>query len=85
MKVSAGTRGTSFSNGRQVTITVTGLAQNDFVRSAGCVMQVPYTRMNETLQLVHRMGGKVTEVAVSGGDIPAATTAPKKAKAKSKG
>ena len=85
MKVSAGTRGTSFGNGRQVTITVTGLAQNDFVRSADCVMQVPYTRMNETLQLVHRMGGKVTEVAVSGGDIPAATTAPKKAKAKAKG
>ena len=84
MKVSAGTRGTSFSNGRQVTITVTGLAQNDFVHSAGCVMQVPYTRMNETLQLVHRMGGKVTEVAVSGGDIPAATTAPKKSKLKSK-
>ena len=85
MKVSAGTRGTSFSNGRQVTISVTGLAQNDFVRSADCVMQVPYTRMNETLRLVHRMGGKVTEVAVSGGDIPAATTAPKKAKGKGKG
>ena len=47
-------------------------------------MQVPYTRMNETLHLVHRMGGKVTEVAVSGGDIPAATTAPKKSKLKSK-
>ena len=62
MKVSAGTRGTSFSNGRQVTITVTGLANNDFVRSSDCVMQVPYTRMNETLRMVHRLGGKVTEV-----------------------
>ena len=85
MKVSAGTRGTSFSNGRQVTITVTGLANHDFVRSSDCVMQVPYTRMNETMRLVQRMGGKITEVAVSGGDIPAATAAPKKAKAKSKG
>jgi phycocyanin-associated rod protein len=66
MKVSAGTRNTSASNDRQVTIQVTGLARNDFVRSADCVMQVPYTRMNETLRLVHRMGGKVTHVSVTG-------------------
>jgi phycocyanin-associated rod protein len=68
MKVSAGTRGTSASNDRQVTINVTGLSRNDFVRSADCVMQVPYTRMNETLRLVHRLGGKVTGVSVSGVD-----------------
>lgn len=41
MKVSAGTRNTSSSNDRQVTIQVTGLARNEFVRSADCVMQVP--------------------------------------------
>jgi phycocyanin-associated rod protein len=67
MKVSAGTRGTSSVSGRQVTITVTGLARNDFIRSADCVMQVPYTRMNETMRLVHRLGGRITNVAVSGG------------------
>lgn len=66
MKVSAGVRNTSASNDRQVTINVTGLAHNDFVRSADCVMQVPYTRMNETLRLVHRLGGKVISVSVSG-------------------
>ncbi|MEB3333372.1 MAG: phycobilisome linker polypeptide [Cyanobacteriota bacterium] len=66
MKVSAGARNTNSSNDRQVTINVTGLARNDFVRSADCVMQVPYTRMNETLRLVHRLGGKVTSVSVSG-------------------
>ncbi|MEB3276622.1 MAG: phycobilisome linker polypeptide, partial [Cyanobacteriota bacterium] len=71
MKVSAGTRGTSFSSGRQVTFTVTGLANNDFSRTADLVMNVPYTRMNETMQMVQRMGGKITEVAVSGGDIAA--------------
>ena len=48
MKVSAGTRNTSSGNDRQVTINVTGLARNDFVRSADCVLHVPYTRMNET-------------------------------------
>lgn len=66
MKVSAGARNTSASNDRQVTINVTGLARNDFVRSSDCTMQVPYTRMNETLRLVHRLGGKVTSVSVSG-------------------
>ncbi|MFM9048299.1 MAG: phycobilisome linker polypeptide [Cyanobium sp.] len=29
-------------------------------------MQVPYTRMNETLRLLHRMGGKITNVSVTG-------------------
>ncbi|MEB3258285.1 MAG: phycobilisome linker polypeptide [Cyanobacteriota bacterium] len=66
MKVSAGTRNTSASNDRQVTIEVTGLSRNDFVRSSDCVMQVPYTRMNETLRLVQRMGGKITKVSVTG-------------------
>ena len=80
MKVSAGTRGTSFANGRQVTIAVTGLAKNDFARSSDCVMQVPYTRMNETLRLVHRLGGRVTEVSVSGGDLAGPARAPRKAK-----
>jgi phycocyanin-associated, rod len=70
MKVSAGTRGTSTVNGRQVSITVTGLSRNDYVRSADTVMQVPYSRMNETLRLVHRLGGRVTDVSVSGGDLP---------------
>jgi len=69
MKVSAGTRGSSFSSNRQVTISVTGLVNNDYVRSSDCVMQVPYTRMNDTLRLVNRLGGKVTDVSVSGGDI----------------
>jgi phycocyanin-associated rod protein len=72
MKVSAGTRGSSFSSNRQVTIKVTGLANNAYVRSSDCVMQVPYTRMNETLQLVHRLGGKVTDVNVSGSTEPSA-------------
>ncbi|MEN9387213.1 MAG: hypothetical protein RLZZ255_189, partial [Cyanobacteriota bacterium] len=30
MKVSAGNRGTSFSNDRQVSFTITGLANNDY-------------------------------------------------------
>jgi phycocyanin-associated rod protein len=30
-------------------------------------MNVPYTRMNETMRLVQRMGGKITGVNVTGG------------------
>ena len=68
MKVSAGTRGTSFSSGRQVTFTVTGMNNNDYSRTADMVMNVPYTRMNETMRMVQRMGGKITGIAVNGGD-----------------
>jgi len=67
MKVSSGNRGTSYSNDRQVTLTVTGIANNDYSRTADVVMNVPYTRMNETMRLVQRMGGKITAVNVSGG------------------
>ena len=84
MKVSAGTRGTSFTSGRQVTIQVTGLANNDYARSSDCVMQVPYTRMNETLRLVHRLGGTITQVSVSGGDLAASAGAPAKSSRKAK-
>jgi phycocyanin-associated rod protein len=69
MKVSAGSRGTSSDSTRQVSITVTGLAQNDFVRSADCVMRVPYTRMNETMRMVQRLGGRITEVSVCGSQL----------------
>jgi phycocyanin-associated rod protein len=69
MKVSAGTRSTAFTSDRQVTIHVTGIAQNDFVRTADTTLQVPYSRMNETMRMVQRMGGRITDVNVSGGDL----------------
>ena len=68
MKVSAGTRGTSVSSGRQVTFTVTGMNNNNYSRTADMVLNVPYTRMNETMRMVQRMGGKITGIAVNGGD-----------------
>jgi phycocyanin-associated rod protein len=75
MKVSSGIRGTSFASGRQVSFTVTGLSNNSFSRTADLVMNVPYTRMNETMRMVQRMGGRITGVNVSGGDL-SATSAP---------
>ena len=83
MKVSAGTRGTSFNSGRQVTFTVTGLANNDYSRTADVVMNVPYTRMNETMRMVQRMGGKIVGVTVNGGDLNKAAAAPRKSSSRS--
>ncbi|MEB3297543.1 MAG: phycobilisome linker polypeptide [Cyanobacteriota bacterium] len=74
MKVSSGIRGTSFASGRQVSFTVTGLSNNSFSRTADLVMNVPYTRMNETMRMVQRMGGRITGVNVSGGDLPGSST-----------
>lgn len=85
MKVSAGTRGSSFSSNRQVTIKVTGLVQNNYVRSSDCVMQVPYTRMSDTLRLVNRLGGKVTDVSVSGGEAAPVSPAPRQSKKRGNG
>lgn len=68
MKVSAGTRGTGLNSDRQVTLTVTGVSNNDYARTADVVMNVPFSRMNETMQLVNRLGGKITNVHVTGGE-----------------
>jgi phycocyanin-associated rod protein len=80
MKVSAGNRGTSFSSSRQVTFTVAGVNNNDFSRTADMVMNVPFTRMNEAMRMVQRMGGKITAVSVNGGDLAQAQSAPARKK-----
>ncbi|EAQ68491.1 phycobilisome linker polypeptide CpcD/ phycocyanin-associated [Synechococcus sp. RS9909] len=69
MKVSAGSRSSTFASSRQVTFKVTGIANNDFIRTADTVMQVPFTRMNETMRMIQRMGGRIEDVSVSGGDL----------------
>ena len=65
LRVSAGDRSTSGSGARVVTISATGLADNGYVRSSAYVLRVPYSRMNEALQRVQRLGGRVTDVVVS--------------------
>lgn len=77
MKVSAGTRGTGLNSDRQVTLTVTGMNNIDYARTADIVMNVPFTRMRETMRLVHCMGGRITDVSVSGGGEAAVKAAGK--------
>lgn len=72
MKVSAGSRGTGPNSDRQVSFVVTGLNNNEFSRTADLVMNVPFSRMNETMRLVNSLGGKIAEVHVSGGQVAAA-------------
>jgi len=84
MKVSAGNRSTNSSSTRQVTVKVTGLARNDYARSSDMELHVPFTRLNDTLRLVHRLGGKITDVSVTGEGLdPAAKpAAPRKSNKK---
>jgi hypothetical protein len=63
MRVSSGE--SSSSSGRMVTISATGLVNNDYVRSSAYVIRVPLSRMNQALQRVNRLGGRVTNVTVS--------------------
>jgi phycocyanin-associated rod protein len=44
------------------------------------VMNVPFTRMNEAMRMVQRMGGKITAVSVNGGDLAQAQSAPARKK-----
>ena len=67
MKVSAGSRGTGVNSDRQVSLVVTGVNNNDYSRTADMVMNVPFSRMNETMRLVNSLGGRITNVVVSGG------------------
>jgi phycocyanin-associated rod protein len=85
MKVSAGSRGTGVNSDRQVSFIVTGVNNNDFSRTADMVMNVPFSRMNETMRLVHAMGGKISKVVVTGGGNSPEAVAPRKDTRKSQG
>jgi len=78
MKVSAGSRGTGVNSDRQVSLVVTGVSNNDYSRTADMVMNVPFSRMNETMRLVHSLGGKITNVVVTGGSDSSSDVAPRK-------
>jgi phycocyanin-associated, rod len=67
---SAFTRGSSATADNRIYVyEVTGLQQNDATQSnvqirtsANTFMQVPYNRMNEKMQQILRMGGKIVSI-----------------------
>lgn len=83
MKVTANARATGLNSDRQVTLTVTGLNNNDYSRTADMIMNIPYSRMNQAMRLINGMGGKITDVHVSGGSpFGSGSPAPRRKKAK---
>ena len=67
MKVSTGSRISGIDSDRQVSLTITGLNNIDYARTSDVVMNVPFSRMGDTMRRVSRMGGKIVGVSVSTG------------------
>lgn len=59
-----GSSGTGSSQTRTATISVSGVVNQDYVRSGEYVMRVPLARLNQALQRANRLG-RVTNVVVS--------------------
>ena len=59
-----GSTGYGSSGARTATITISGVVNQEYVRSGEYVMRVPLTRLNEALKRANRLG-RVTNVAVS--------------------
>lgn len=78
----------SSSNSRIFVYEVSGLqpstdsvaTEHQIRNSANTFMQVPYNRMNETMQQILRMGGKIVSIQPLGSNAHA--EAPKKGKSK---
>lgn len=62
----AGTSGVSSYSNRLVSIKVTGVCRQDVMKTSNYEIKVPYSQMTQAMQTIHRMGGKVSSVSVSG-------------------
>lgn len=56
-----------------VAFSVTGLCRQDISKTSNVTMRVPRSRMSQTMQNIHRMGGKITGIAL---ESKAATSQP---------
>lgn len=61
-----GSAGPSSYSNRTVTIEVTGVCRQDVAKTSTYTVKVPYSRMQQTMQSIDRMGGKVAGVTVAG-------------------
>lgn len=61
--LSAGT--TDFAN-RMITINVTGVCQQSVLKTSNYQVRVPYSQMSQTMQNIHRQGGKIASVQLMG-------------------
>ncbi|WP_088239795.1 phycobilisome linker polypeptide [Calothrix rhizosoleniae] len=49
---------------RNVVIEITGLCRQDVMKTSNYEMKVPFNRMSQAMQTIHRMGGKVANIRV---------------------
>jgi hypothetical protein len=62
--IGAGSRDCGDNAGRLAALAATGVARNGVVRSGAYVVRVTYSRLNQALQRVNRLGARVTDVTV---------------------
>ncbi len=49
---------------RNVVIKVTELCRQDVMKTSNYQVKVPFSRMSQTMQTIHRMGGKIASISV---------------------
>ena len=49
---------------RNVVIKVTGLCRQDVMKTSHYEVKIPFSLMSQTIETIHRMGGKVSSVCV---------------------
>jgi CpcD/allophycocyanin linker domain len=76
MTIPSSSSSLSESDRRVVTIEVTGICNPSLMRTGTCTMTVPYDRLSQTLQGIHRLNGKVASVTMASALAPAAPAAP---------
>jgi phycocyanin-associated, rod len=58
--------GISDYQNRTVTIDVTGVCQQSVLKTSNYQLKIPYSQMSQTLQAIHRQGGKVASIQLMG-------------------
>ena len=70
-----GTLQISDYDGRILEINVTGVCRQNVTRVSNYTMRVPHSRMNEAMQEINSLGGKISSVTLLGESIDTETKA----------
>ena len=56
--------GLSDYQARTLAIESTGFCDRSMIRPGNCIVRVPFSSLSQTMQSIHRMGGKVAQVTL---------------------
>jgi phycocyanin-associated, rod len=62
--ITTGNTSISGYGSRTIAIEVTGVCCQDVMRTSNYTINVPYSRMSQTIQNINRMGGKVANISL---------------------